>query len=278
MGLKSLAIIGGSGFYDFPLQNRVDKTIYFDSFDRPPKIIVTEGIYRGIKLLFIPRHGKNHTRYPSLVPFAQNILACKALEYDNIIAVSAVGSMSHDLQPGSVTLPTQIADFTKKRKTSIFPTLWNKSVIHTDFTHPFCKSMSSTAREILGLGENHEAVYFCTEGPRFETAFEIEMFQKLSQPKIGLVGMTAMPEAIFAREVGLCYLNLSVVANLAAGLDNVQRTMEEVQQFVSVGHNKVVSFIDNFIDSYNPSVCECNNFKGEFAAQHHSDNLVSVKF
>ncbi len=179
------------------------------------------------------RHGLGHSLPPHLINYRANISGLAGLGAERIIAIGAVGSLRSSLRPGDLVFPDQFLDFTKGRP-STFVESRDDELHHTDITNPFCEDMRriglSSAND-LEIPVHPRAVYVCTEGPRYETAAEIRMFKMLGGD---LVGMTCVPEVVLAREKGLCYLHLSVVTNMAAGI----RTEP-------ISHNKVEKIIAN---------------------------------
>src|SRR5690606_34061261 len=145
-----------------------------------------------------------------------NIAAVAQLGCQAIIATNAVGSLRPQMKPGDYVLPDQFLDFTKTRPLTFFDGDDGK-VRHIDFTEPYCPSLRSTVGHCLrerGLRVHEPATYLCAEGPRFETPAEIRMFSAWGAD---VVGMTGVPEVVFAHELGLCYASLCIVTNMAAG-------------------------------------------------------------
>jgi 5'-methylthioadenosine phosphorylase len=144
-------------------------------------------------------------------------MALKQLGVEVIIATAAVGSLHFDSKPGQYVLADQFLDFTKMRKNSFFDG-GSQGVIHCDMTAPYCPRVREAikrAGDEKGLKVHNIGTYVCTEGPRFETAAEIEMFKLLGGR---VIGMTSVPEVCLARELGICYANISIITNYAAGI------------------------------------------------------------
>ncbi len=171
----------------------------------------------GGSAIFLPRHGRDHAAPPHLVNYRANITALQILGCERVLATHAVGGIDPSLPVGAFCVAVQFLDFTHGRPRTLFEPP-DSPVIHTDMTEPYCPVLRETLRqagEALHLGPPREVVYVCTEGPRFETAAEIRMFGKLGGD---VVGMTGVPEVVFAREAGLCYASLCLVTNPGAGL------------------------------------------------------------
>ena len=212
----SLAIIGGSGF------SKIDqfKSVKQHQIDTPygsTSSPIIEGTLFGVeKVFFLPRHGDQHTIQPHLVNYRANIYALKQLAVNNIVALAAVGGIDENCQPGTVIVPEQILDYTYGREMTFYDQ--PGQVAHAEFTEPYSAQMRQI---VLKAAEQHSidlikhGVYAVTQGPRFETAAEIKRYQRDGAT---LVGMTAMPEAVLARELGLAYMTLALSVNYAAGV------------------------------------------------------------
>jgi 5'-methylthioadenosine phosphorylase len=184
---------------------------------------VEVSLIAGEQVAFIARHGPQHTIPPHLVNYRANIAALKSLGVTRVLASAAVGSLNPAIQPGEFALPTQFLDFTRGRADTLFA-----EVRHVDMTVPYCPQLRAEleqAGRFLGQGLHPSAVYVCTQGPRFETPAEIEMFRRLGGD---LVGMTGVPEAPLAREAGLCYAALAVITNWAAGMSQEPLDEDEI--------------------------------------------------
>jgi 5'-deoxy-5'-methylthioadenosine phosphorylase len=210
-----LAIIGGSGLSclaNLEVQRRhVVPTPYGE-----PSGPLTFGTIRGHEVIFLARHGEGHTIPPHEVNYRANIWALHSAQAQDIVSIASVGGIRGDLPPGTLALPDQIIDYTHGRECTFFGGT-ERRVMHIDFTHPYCESLRQ--RLLQAAAKAEEAVvdggtYATTQGPRLETAAEIN---RLEHDGADMVGMTAMPEAALAREQGLCYAALAVVVNHAAG-------------------------------------------------------------
>jgi len=214
-----LAIIGGSGLTQLGnleiTSRKVVRTPYGD-----PSGALTFGRIKEREVVFLARHGYGHTIAPHEVNYRANIWALHAQGAKDIVSVATVGGIHPDLTPGAIVIPDQIIDYTWGRKATFFECGSNcdvKPVVHMDFTWPYCDSLRQVCMQACQLaGEKYidGGVYASVQGPRLETAAEIT---RLERDGATMVGMTAMPEAALAKEIGLCYAALSVVANQAAG-------------------------------------------------------------
>ncbi len=236
-----LAIIGGSGLDQFPELHCVEERYFSTPYgDCSAPLIIAEIDFDGIRkpIIFLPRHGKGHRLPPHLINYRANLWALKEAGATSILAVNAVGGMSEGMGPGTFVVPHQLIDYTWGRDQSFNFTAVDY-VNHVDFTHPY----SPRLRELLiqslteaGLTFHRMAVYACTQGPRLETAAEI---QRLIRDGCDLVGMTAMPEAVLARELGLDYAALCLVVNWAAGLADQELSLDEMMQVLASGINAI---------------------------------------
>lgn len=219
-----LAIIGGSGLNHLPQlegpRRRFVRTPYGE-----PSCPMTLGTICGHAMVFLARHGHGHTIIPSDINYRANIWALKELKVTGIIAVASVGAINPALGPGDLLIPDQLIDYTWGRESTFFG--WEPDVpMHVDLTHPFdvaLRERISGVADLLGFNLRDCGVYACTQGPRLETAAEI---RRLAGDGADVVGMTAMPEAVLARELGIPYAQLNVVANYAAGISESAHGVE----------------------------------------------------
>ncbi len=211
-----LAVIGGSGLTQFSSLEISHQQAVGTPYGEPSAEL-TFGRIGKQPVVFIARHGRGHTIPPHMVNYRANIWAlAKAAGARRIVSVASVGGIRADLCPGRLVVPDQIIDYTWGRQTT-FHENCDAQVVHIDFTHPYDQALrqqllaaASRAGESVGDG----AVYAASQGPRLETAAEIDRFER---DGAHMVGMTGMPEAALAREAGLPYAALTVVANWAAG-------------------------------------------------------------
>lgn len=234
---KRIAIIGGTGLNQMDGVSQTAQHSVSTEFGSPSSDIF-ELSYRvnnqDYEFFFLPRHGSPHTIAPHRINYRANIAALKSLEVEKIVAVNAVGSIDPSLKPTNIVLPEQVIDYTHARENSFFDGTVHP-LDHFDFSAPFntelqdeCKTAASAADVPMVVG----GVYGVTQGPRLETAAEI---RRMSQDGCTLVGMTLMPEAVLARELGIPYAALCLVVNPAAGVSTSVITMEEIHQAVADG-------------------------------------------
>jgi len=186
-------------------------------------------------VLFLARHGYGHTIPPHEVNYRANLWALKDAGADSVVSVASVGGIRNDIWPGAILLPHQVIDYTWGRASTFFEGP-GAPVNHIDFTEPYSRVMRArllNAAAAAGERVTDGGVYAATQGPRLETAAEIH---RLERDGADIVGMTGMPEAALAREIGLEYAALTVVANYAAGrgdsehavpLDKIGAVLEE---------------------------------------------------
>lgn len=191
--------------------------------------------------MFLPRHGVGHTIAPHEVNYRANIAALVELGITGAIATNAVGSLRLDLPPGSLVLLDDFIDFTRARPLTYF----DSGARHTDFTNPYCPTlrhclMESAAREDIELLQR--GTYVCVDGPRYESPAEVQLF---AQWGADVVGMTGLPEAVFAREAGLCYAAVAIVTNCAAGLQEQELKHEDVVEKMRLLMGSVSKLIIN---------------------------------
>lgn len=210
-----LAIIGGSGLTTLSSLDVSHREVVRTPYGEPSGAVVF-GQIAGQPAMFLPRHGYGHTIAPHMVNYRANLWALHHHKASGIISVASVGGIRDDLQPGEIVVPNQIIDYTWGRKSTFFEGN-GTPVTHVDFTEPYDADLRQRivkAAAALGIEIKVGGVYAATQGPRLETAAEINRFER---DGADLVGMTGMPEAVLARELGLPYAAINVIANHAAG-------------------------------------------------------------
>ena len=218
-----LAIIGGSGLTKLANlevgRRRVARTPYGD-----PSGALTFGRIGRNDVLFLARHGYGHTIAPHEVNYRANLWALKHSGADSVVSVASVGGIRNDIWPGTIVLPHQIIDYTWGRSATFFEGP-GAPVNHIDFTEPYSRELRARVlKAAAACGERvmDGGVYAATQGPRLESAAEIN---RLERDGADIVGMTGMPEASLAREISLQYAAIAVVANYAAGRGDSERAV-----------------------------------------------------
>ena len=210
-----LAVIGGSGLSQLANLDVSHREVLRTPYGEPSGA-VTFGQICGRPVAFLARHGYGHTIPPHEVNYRANIWALAQRGALAIVSVASVGSIRADLKPGDIVIPHQIIDYTWGRK-STFHEGPDCTLTHIDFTEPYDRALRErliAAAAATGIPVSLGAVYAATQGPRLETAAEINRYER---DGVDVVGMTGMPEAALAREIGVPYAAISVVSNYAAG-------------------------------------------------------------
>ncbi len=209
---RQYALIAGSGFRDFggDSQGREIDTA-FGSPSGPIRVLE----YDDQSVFLLPRHGDDLRIPPHRINYRANMAALRSLGVDAVIAVNTVGVIHGELHPGQIAIPAQLIDYTSGRAHSIYE--GDTAIDHIDFTRPFAENLRCalrTAASKAGVDIYDGGVYAVTQGPRLETAAEVD---RLERDGADFIGMTAMPEAALARELGIDYACLSLIVNYAAG-------------------------------------------------------------
>ena len=235
--MNTLAIIGGTGLSNFKGLKITEKKLVKTPYGNPSSTLIY-GAFFNKNVIFLARHGTSHTIPPHKINYRANILALKNAGVKNIIAIAAVGGIRADMHPSDIVIPHQLIDYTYERNHTFFEDNL-KSVVHIDFTQPY----SDNLRQALLSAANHakltvhaQGIYAATQGPRLETAAEIN---RLEKDGCDIVGMTGMPEAALARELELNYATCAVVANVAAGKNPNPISMLDIQQNLVTGMKNV---------------------------------------
>ncbi|HEY0634618.1 MAG TPA: S-methyl-5'-thioinosine phosphorylase [Gammaproteobacteria bacterium] len=243
--MAQLAIIGGTGLTSLKDLTITRREVMHTPYGEPSGPLVY-GELAGSEVVFLPRHGSGHTIPPHKVNYRANIWALKESGARKVIAVNAVGGIRAELTPGRLVIPDQIIDYTWGRTNTYFEEGLNH-VTHIDFTQPYCEEMRQqliNAARKASLDLHEEGCYAATQGPRLETAAEID---RLERDGCDLVGMTGMPEAALARELELCYACCAVVANMAAGRGAGAITMAEIEHHLLGGMTQVRQLLEEVL-------------------------------
>ena len=252
--MTKLAIIGGSGFDKLPnavVEQKAVSTPYGQ-----PSAPLSFCKYGVTELIFLPRHGDDHAIAPHRINYRANIYALKDAGVTEIIALAASGGIKRDFPPQSIAIPHQIIDYTSARQHTFYDGIVANSYVdnqvhHIDFTKPYDRQLRSrliqaaqhvAQRTTMTL--NSSGVYAVTQGPRLETAAEID---HMECDGADIVGMTAMPEAALARELNISYAGLAMVVNAAAGRGDEGLTMDTIHANLTVTTRYAWAILERFI-------------------------------
>ena len=209
MAKIDLAFIGGSGLYKVPGIKEVEWKNVKTNFGAPSSDICVGKIDKK-RVAFLPRHGKHHNISPSKINYRANIEALKKIGAENIISLSAVGSLRNEYFPGDFVLVNQFIDKTYLRKKTFFE---DDLVIHIPFANPVCNDLKkkiSQSLEKLKIKFHNQGTYICIEGPQFSSLAESELYRSWG---CDVIGMTNMPEAKLSFEAGICYASVAMVTD-----------------------------------------------------------------
>jgi 5'-methylthioadenosine phosphorylase len=208
--VRVLGIIGGSGLYEMAGLEGLEETEVDTPFGAPSDAIVS-GRLGDTRMLFLPRHGRGHRIPPHRVNYRANLLALKMLGAEQIVSVSAVGSMREDVHPGDIVMVDQFIDRTRHRPNTFFDE--DGVVAHVEFADPVDAALASAlyaAGERAGAKVHRGGTYVCIEGPQFSTRAESNLFRNWG---VSVIGMTNLPEARLAREAELPYATMALVTD-----------------------------------------------------------------
>lgn len=249
------AIIGGSGFTSLQQFKTLDSLHLSTPYGATSSDIL-QGELSGEPCLFLARHGQQHTIAPHKINYRANIYALKQLNVKRIIALAAVGGIGQQYVPGAVCVPNQIIDYTYGREATYYDgqvytggAFENKTahVAHAEFTEPYSYKMREAIIQVaqkMKLPLIANATYAVTQGPRFETAAEI---QRLKQDGAHIVGMTGMPECSLARELQIDYLTLASSVNYAAGIAQTDITMDKIREAMQTSSTLVYRLLPKLL-------------------------------
>jgi 5'-methylthioadenosine phosphorylase len=251
-----VGIIGGSGLYDIEgVVTKETKKISTPFGDPSGSYVIGE--FSGRDVAFLARHGSGHQIPPHRINYRANIWGFKLLGVERVLSVGATGGIDKTIEPGTIVIPDQIIDMTRRREVTFYE---EKEVAHVDFTEPYCPEVRDSlfeAGDRAGINLRKSGTYVCTEGPRLETKAEIEFFSRIGGD---VVGMTFMPEASLAREAELCYGGIAVVTNFAAGVREKGLTVTEVIDVMNEAAARLGILLREVLDLLRPQRnCGCKN-------------------
>ena len=244
--MVDLAIIGGTGLTSLKNLEIVRREVVHTPYGEPSGAL-TFGNLCGTEVVFLARHGYGHTIPPHMVNYRANMWALKHAGVTRVIAICSVGGIRSDIGPATLTIPDQIIDYTWSRGHTFFEKDL-KHVTHIDFTQPYCEDMrqaliAGAAR--AGIDVNVGGTYGATQGPRLESAAEID---RMERDGCDMVGMTGMPEVALAREIDLCYAACAVCANDAAGRGEGTIDMAQIETVLKGSMAQVRSLLEHTIN------------------------------
>jgi 5'-deoxy-5'-methylthioadenosine phosphorylase len=245
--MTAIAIIGGSGLYQLDeIKNSHTETVSTPYGE--PSDALTTGTLQGQTVIFLARHGAAHTIPPHRVNYRANLWALQHSGASTVISVCAVGGIRADIKPGTVIVPDQIIDYTWSREHTLYEQNLTE-VTHIDFTEPYCAELRTaliSAAAGAGIEVITSATYGATQGPRLETAAEINRMEK---DGCDIVGMTGMPEASLARELGLCYAAIAVSANDAAGRSGGPIELDDLMANLESGMRNITLILQRVLQN-----------------------------
>jgi 5'-deoxy-5'-methylthioadenosine phosphorylase len=248
MGILSpeiIAIIGGTGLTRLQGLEITRREVLETPYGEPSAALAI-GTLHGREIVFLARHGDRHTIPPHRVNYRANLWALRHLGISQVISVCAVGGINRNAGPGVIMIPDQIIDYTWSRAHTLFEDDLD-AVTHIDFTEPYCEELRQVllaAAGRAGVAVLAKGTYGATQGPRLETAAEIN---RMERDGCDIVGMTGMPEASLARELGLCYAACAVSANAAAGRGSGPITMTDIEATLQDGMQRVLRILEQVI-------------------------------
>jgi len=255
MSIK-IGIIGGSGLYKVGIIKDIEEIDVETPFGKPSDKI-TLGKIEGVKVVFLPRHGKNHQLPPHKVNYRANVFAMKECGVEYLISTAAVGSLKKEIKPCDFVIANQLIDRTAKRDTTFFD---EGIVVHAGFADPFCKTLSALAYKIIkeqGV-DGHKGTYICMEGPQFSTRAESNLYRSWN---VDVIGMTLAPEAKLAREAEMCLCGILTVTDYDCWYEGKEDvTVASVVENLKKNDKNMASIIKKLVPKIKyKRICECKS-------------------
>ena len=250
-----IGVFGGSGFYSL-IENA--REVWIETPYGAPSDRVALGEIAGKKVAFLPRHGKDHRYPPQSINYRANLWAMKSLGVKYIIAPNACGSLQKEVKPGSMVVCDQLVDRTSGRKDTFFD---GPVTTHVSFADPYCPTLRPIAVDSLkSLGiETHETgTVVVIQGPRFSTRSESKWFQGQGWE---VINMTQYPEAYLARELEICFVNISLITDYDVGIEGIAPVSHhEVMEVFKKNNERVKNAIGKIVEKIDVAKdCSCHH-------------------
>ena len=211
MATAQIGIIGGSGLYQMPELKDIEEVKVETPYGDPSDAFII-GTLEGVRVAFLPRHGRGHRYTPTNLPFRANIYGMKLLGVERILSASAVGSLQEQYAPLDMVIPGQFFDRTRARAHE--STFFGEGIVaHVTFAHPVCAELGDVLEKACGtidVNTHRGGTYLCMEGPAFSTKAESNVYRSWG---MDVIGMTNLQEAKLAREAEICYATLALVTD-----------------------------------------------------------------
>jgi 5'-methylthioadenosine phosphorylase len=246
------AIIGGTGVYSLSQEYRHE--IVNTRYGAVEVDIVKVG---HKEVAFLARHGRGHSVPPHLINYRANMKALQELGVKYVYATVAVGSCNENFTPGDIVVIKDFIDFTKARPMTFYEG-GEEGVVHVDMSDPYCKNLRKIFYDMAkqdAIDVKGDAVYVCTEGPRFETLHEVKMYRQLGGD---VIGMTNVPEVVLAKELGMCYAAVGIITNWCTGVKGEGIALHDIEGVLSQRKEKVTgAFIKSLAGDLSQENCSC---------------------
>ncbi len=257
MSSKILGVIGGSGLYQMEGLENIEEVEVATPFGEPSDKFIT-GTVGGVKMVFLPRHGRGHRVTPTEINYRANLWGMRSLGVRHLVSVSAVGSMKEEIVPGHMIFVKQFIDFTKGIRPASF--FGDGIVSHVSMADPICKSLSDKVCErakALDIPSHDDGTYICIEGPQFSTRGESLFYRSMG---VSVIGMTNIPEYKLAREAGICYATVALATDFDCwhpGHDDV--TLETVIHHLNQNATNAQKVLKELASSFDFPACSCHS-------------------
>jgi 5'-methylthioadenosine phosphorylase len=260
MTTAQIGIIGGSGLYQMPELKDVEEVRVETPFGSPSDAFMV-GILEGVRVAFLPRHGRGHRILPTDLPFRANIYAMKLLGVEQILSASAVGSLQEQYAPLDMVIPSQFFDRTRARAHE--STFFGEGIVaHMAFAHPVCGALGDVLEsscKTAGVKVHRGGTYLCMEGPAFSTKSESNVYRQWG---MDIIGMTNLQEAKLAREAEICYATLALVTDYDCWHeDHDAVTIETVVEYLNKNVRNAQIIIRDAVKqlAHKARTCDCGS-------------------
>src|ERR1700742_2522792 len=255
-----IGVIGGSGLYQMAALTDIEEVSVPTPYGDPSDAFIV-GTLNGVRVAFLPRHGRGHRFTPTEVPYRANIYAMKLLGVERIISASAVGSLREEFKPMDIAFPDQFFDRTPQRPSTFFG---DGIVAHVSMAHPVCGALGDVLEqaaraELTGIDIHRGGTYLCMEGPAFSTVAESNVYRSWG---MSVIGMTNLQEAKLAREAEICYATMALVTDYDCWHpDHDHVTVEMIIEYLNQNAENAQKLIATAVTQLagQERTCKCGN-------------------
>ncbi len=247
-----IGIIGGTIFSDSEFFEKIEQRKINTPYG-PPSSELVFGVLGSKKVVFLARHGNEHTIPPHKINYRANIWALFSVGVGRVVSFSAVGSLKEEIKPGDFVIPDNFFDWTKSRKNTFYD---GPKVGHIEIAEPFCPDLRAqiiNSCKKLDIPYHANGTCICIDGPRFSTRAESNIFRKWG---LDIINMTLVPEVVLAREKGMCYANIGMVTDYDVWKEE-KVSLDNIRDVIKSNENNIKLLLKHVLSNLGQKTCSC---------------------